>query len=139
MRALLISAAGLVSVTSAYAADYRMTLTDIGQRDYYCTITVELENLSGMPLDDINGYFLSYVGEEEVGRSKGASFLNVGPGGRVSAIFETPNAPCTADTTDVTRYRFFVGACRISQSFVDRAACAAQIETIMPIASAAGR
>ncbi len=74
-----------------------------------------------------------------MGRSKGASFLNVAPGASVTAMFETPNAPCTAQASEVTGYRFFVGACRIGQSFIDRDACAASIETVAPILSAAGR
>ena len=134
-----MAAAGALSVGAAYAADYRMTLTDIGKRDYYCTITVTLDNLSVVTLQDLNGFFLSYVGETESGRSKGASFLNVEPGGSATAVFETPNAPCSADTTDVTSYRFFVGACRINNAFADQAQCAAAIEVTAPIADAQAR
>ena len=132
-------AVALVAAGGAQAADYRLTLTEIGKRDYYCTITVELENISGSPLAEINGFVLSYVEEVEVGHSKGASFLNVESGERATAVFETPNAPCTTDATDVTSYRFFVGACRIGQSFVNRDECAAAITTSAPIAGAAGR
>ena len=131
--------ASILMLGSAAAADYRLKLVDVGKRDYYCTITVELENLSEAPLADINGFFLSYVDQEEVGRSKGASFLNVEPGGTASAVFETPHAPCTSEATDVTSYRFMVGACRIGQSFIDRSDCASRIETAGPIAHAVAR
>ena len=126
-------------IGNAAAADYRLTLTEFGKRDYYCTITVTLENLSEQPLVEINGFFLSFVGDEEVGRSKGASFLDVAPGESTTAEFETPNAPCTDAASAVTGYRFFVGACRVGQSFMDRDACADRIESIAPILSTAGR
>ena len=67
------------------AAEYTLTLKDIGKRDYYCIITVELPNGTDEPLTEINAFFLNYVGETEVGRSKGASFANVAPGTSATA------------------------------------------------------
>ena len=90
--------ASILMLGSAAAADYRLKLVDVGKRGYYCTITVELENLS-----------------------------------------EAPHAPCTSEATDVTSYRFMVGACRIGQSFIDRSDCASRIETAGPIAHAVAR
>lgn len=136
---VIASIFSIIWTGGAQSADYRMTLTDIGKRDYYCTITVRLENLSATALQDLNGFFLSYVGDTESGRSKGASFLNVAPGGSAEAVFETPNAPCSKDATDVTDYRFFVGACRIGGSFVDQEQCATAIEVVAPIANAQAR
>ena len=43
-------------------------------REYYCTITLSLTNPSQETLTEINRFLLSYVGEDQVGRSKKASF-----------------------------------------------------------------
>lgn len=76
----LLTAAATLLLTGTALADYRMTLQETGMLDYYCSITVSLENLSDEPLAEINGHFFSYVGEEEVGRSRGALFLDMLPG-----------------------------------------------------------
>ncbi len=47
---LCVAGLGIGQAAEAIAADYRMTVTETGKRDYYCTITVALENLSGKPL-----------------------------------------------------------------------------------------
>ena len=136
MRHVKYLACGMLMILAANSAsaDYAIALQDKGLRDYYCTITVRLQNNTDAPLTEINGHFFSFVGEHEVGRSKGASFMNVAPGEIALATFETPNAPCE----DVTSYRFVIGACRVGAGFIDKSDCAALIETAVPIDGAAG-
>ncbi|MEL6205189.1 MAG: hypothetical protein AAFR47_07745 [Pseudomonadota bacterium] len=110
-------------------AEYVLSLEGTGLREYYCQITVALENTSEAPLTEISGYFYNYVGDEKVGRSKGTWFMGVDPGARAEATFETPNAPCDA----VERYEFVVGACRIGAGFEDVGVCAAQMRGTGPI------
>lgn len=110
-------------------ADYTLRVGDTGKRDYYCTLTAILENGSDVPLTEISGFFYAYVGEEQVGRSKGAWFMNIAPGGRAEAEFETPNAPCQ----EVDRYVFVLGACRIGATFEDRADCTNLLDGQAPI------
>lgn len=119
---------------STALADYKLNLTETGLRDYYCTITVTLTNETDAALTEVNGFFLSFVEEEQVGRSKGSSFMNVPPGGIATAIFETPNAPCD----DVTRYDFVIGACRVGAGFEDRSVCAERMAMEPPFGSALG-
>ena len=125
-------AAPFAFLTTAATADYVLSVEETGLRDYYCQVTVSLENTSDAALTEINGHFFSFVGDEQVGRSKGASFLNIAPGASAITIFETPNAPCD----DVNRYEFVVGACRISTGFEDKALCAGRITGTGPIAGA---
>lgn len=105
---------------TAAAEDYVLSLEGKGLREYYCLITVALENRTDAPLTEIAGYFYSYIGAEQVGRSKGSWFMGVAPGARAEATFETPNAPCDA----VERYEFVIGACRIGADFEDKGHCA---------------
>lgn len=114
---------------SAQGGDYHLTLLDTGMREYYCQITVELENRSSKPLTEISGYFYNYIGTERVGRSKGTWFMNVSPGETAVATFETPNGPCTDDV----RYEFIVGACRFGQAFEDTSACASLLSFTDPL------
>ncbi|MGD1883904.1 MAG: hypothetical protein ACFB11_16550 [Paracoccaceae bacterium] len=132
-KAALAFGIGMV-IASPVRADYKLDLVETGLREYYCTITVMLTNNSDQPLTEINGYFLSYVGDMQVGRSKGNSFLNMEPGGSTEAIFETPNAPCD----DVTRYDFVIGACRIGSGFEDRSVCLNRIDLETPFGTATG-
>lgn len=125
----------LMLLSAAANADYRLELQGIGREDYYCSIRVSLHNESEENLTEINGYFYSFVGDENVGRSRGASFLNVPVGGSVEAAFLTPNAPCD----EVTLYRFVVASCRFDLSFADRELCAKRIVPITPIGSAVAR
>lgn len=118
------------------AADYTLALKELGKRDYYCTITVELTNGTDQPLTEINAFFLNYIGDAEVGRSKGASFANVAPGASVTATFETPNAPCSATDTDVESYRMVVGACRIGVGFEDKSVCVDKMNLAPPFSAA---
>ncbi|MEL7203908.1 MAG: hypothetical protein AAFX07_08485 [Pseudomonadota bacterium] len=125
---LSIIASGLLTAP-ALAADYKMSVTDTGLREYYCQLTVTLENTDDAPLGEISGYFYAYIGDEKVGRSKGAWFLNVDSGDTAEATFETPNAPC--DT--IERYEFVVGACRFEAGFEDKALCAQRIDFTAPL------
>lgn len=135
MRTLRATTLVLVGATAADAADYALELQSTGLREYYCTITVTLENRTDAPLTEISGFFYSFRGDEQVGRSKGGWFMNVPAGGIAEATFETPNAPCE----EVTRYDFVVGACRIGPDFEDKALCAERVLGVAPIyAEAAG-
>jgi hypothetical protein len=121
MRKLAITGlCGILLAGPAGAADYVLSIEDTGKRDYYCQIMVALENRTDTALTEISGHFFSFVGAEQVGRSKGAWFMNVAPGGRAEATFETPNAPCAA----VERYTFVVGACRLAAGFEPQVVCA---------------
>ncbi|MFQ6548983.1 hypothetical protein AADZ90_013585 [Aestuariibius sp. 2305UL40-4] len=129
MRYLAVMAAVLLPAPAL--AEYRLDLTETGMRDYYCTITVALTNGGAEALTEVNAYFLSFVGDRQVGRSKGASFRDVPAGGTAEAVFETPNAPCE----DVTAYHMVIGACRIGQGFEDKAVCAGRMDLEAPFAS----
>ena len=109
------------------AAEYTLALKDIGKRDYYCTITVELTNGPDEQLTAINAFFLNYVGEAAVDRSRGAS---------TSATFETPNAPCSATDTDVETYKMIIGACRIGIGFEDKSVCVERMDLTSPFLAA---
>ena len=134
MRLPLIACLAVAAAPGA--ADYTLALKEIGKRDYYCTITVELTNQTDVPLTEINAFFLNYVGAAEVGRSKGASFANVAPGASATATFETPNAPCSATATDVESYKMIIGACRIGVGFEDKSVCAEMMDLAPPFAEA---
>lgn len=131
---------GLFFLTPALAMadNFRLEITDIGKRDYYCTVTATLENGSDETLQDLNGYFLSFMDGEKVGRSKGASFLFVAPGASARAEFETPGAPCTEHSTEVTSYQFIVGACRMGNKFLDQSDCASTVKAVAPIVAVTG-
>ncbi len=117
--------------SAAQASDYHLTLVETGLREYYCQITVELENKSGEPLVEISGFFYNYIGAREVGRSKGTWFMNVASGEKAIATFETPNGPCTDDV----RYEFVVGACRLEAAFEDTSVCAERISFSKPLSA----
>ena len=125
LGALTLAAAS----TGAFAqtTDYRLSIVETGQRDYYCTVTVQLANASEETLNDLNGSLVLLAGDDEVGQSRASSFLNVGPGETVERTFESPNAPCA----DVTGYRFVVSACRSDGSFRDPADCAARLPPVI--------
>lgn len=131
MKSLCCAALLALTPSIAAAADFALTLEGKGLREYYCTITVSLTNNSDAPLTEISGYFLSYVGEERVGRSKGTWFMNVAPGEGQQKVFETPNAPCD----EVTRYDFIIGACRLGTGFEDVSVCAERLELNAPLSA----
>lgn len=118
---------------AAHAGDYVLTLHETGLREYYCTMRVTLENRTDAQLTEISGYFYSYIDGEEVGRSKGAWFMNVPSGGTAEAVFETPNSPCDK----ATKYEFVVGACRLGAGFEDKSVCSTRIEGVGLISAVA--
>ncbi|MEM1077273.1 MAG: hypothetical protein AAGI09_01995 [Pseudomonadota bacterium] len=123
--AVLVSTPGL-----ATASEMELTLGEIGLREYYCTAEMTLSNRSDRPVMEVTGHFFLYVGADQVGRSKGTWFMNIAPGESVTAVFETPNAPCD----QVERYEFVVGACRLKgPGFDPTAACAQLISGTGPI------
>ncbi|MEQ3710419.1 MAG: hypothetical protein ABNH38_17715 [Tateyamaria sp.] len=126
---------GAVVCATSASADYRLALTDLGKREYYCTITVELTNEGDAALTEINAFFLNFIGDTQVGRSKGASFMNVEPSATTSAVFETPNAPCTDTETQVESYQMIIGACRVDGSFKDKSICAERVILEAPFSS----
>lgn len=134
MNRLATTCAALLIAGPAAANDYMLSITDTGLREYYCQLTVTLENTTDATLTEISGYFYSFIGDEQVGRSKGAWFMNVGPGDVATATFETPNAPCD----QVERYEFVVGACRFDAGFAEKSECAAKIGSSGPIAAMTG-
>lgn len=91
----------LVPTAVAQPAAFGMvpSLTGTGARQYYWQVTLALENRGGDALAEVNGHLVSEVEGERVGRSRGASFLDLAPGGRAEAVFETPDAPSDAVTT----------------------------------------
>jgi len=118
---------------SAWADGYTLALKETGKRDYYCTVTIALTNETAEPLTEINAFFLNFIGDTQVGRSKGASFLNVGPGETATATFETPNAPCA----EVDSYHMVIGACRLGIGFDEKAVCVERMRLDPPFAKAA--
>lgn len=128
-------ATALLLVTAAPAwAEYRLEFEGTSFREYYCGVTLKLTNESDAPLTEINGYVASRIGEEQVGRSRGASFVNLAPGESATALFEAPHAPCD----EATQYEFIVGACRFGPSFSPQEECAALIRGVAPVAKVAG-
>lgn len=132
MKSYGLAAALALLPVGASAEDYVLSLTDTGKRDYYCQIMVTLENRTDETLGEVSGYFYGFIGDEQVGRSRGAWFMNVEAGWSATSTFETPGAPCDL----VERYEFIVGACRFSAGFEDQEECAARIGTTAPIAGA---
>ena len=122
-----LSLVALMFATPALA-EYELALVDTGKRDYYCTITVELIFFFYYSITEIYSFFLNYIGDELVGRSKGSSFMNVAPGASASATFETPNAPCT----EVDTYEPIIGACRLGVSFEDKSVCVEKLSLEPP-------
>lgn len=129
-----VSCLAIAWSSAGHADEFVLEITDTGQREYYCQIMVTLKNTTSEDLTEISGHFFSYLAGEQVGRSKGAWFMNVPAGQSATAIFETPNAPCN----DVEMYEFIVGACRFSSGFEDQSECAGRIGTVAPISRALG-
>jgi|GEM_PF-3185932 len=127
---LALASLAAMPVGQAHAdQDLELTLQETGKRDYYCRATFQLSGPEDLPFQDINGFFYVFVDDEQVGRSRGASFRFTDGGNTASATFETPNAPCP----DVNGYVFVVGACMRGNGFVDRAECAAAIAPAAPV------
>ena len=123
-------------LADAGAAEFELSLSETGKRDYYCTVTLTVTNTTDdVVLDEINGRVMLRIGEEPVGRSKGASLLTAPPGGTASATFETPDAPCD----EVDNVHFVVGICRIEGDFVGAAECAPRIGAVAPVSAIVSR
>ncbi|MEM1377720.1 MAG: hypothetical protein AAGG69_10055 [Pseudomonadota bacterium] len=129
MRTQVLSmsiAAATAAIPCAVAEPiYSLERTETGLREYYCQATFDLTADGPSRFADVNGFFYVFVGEQQVGRSKGASFRFDDGATSASATFETPNAPCD----DIDGYVFVVGACMEGRSFADRNECAATIAT----------
>ena len=135
MKTPIITLALALVMPATALADYRMELIGTGKVDYYCSITVALENRTDTLLSEVNGFFMSVIDGKDVGRSRGASFLAIAPGARAEATFLTPEVPCDA----VSAYRFVVGSCRLGAGFADTALCSARIRPVAPIEDAVPR
>lgn len=128
-------AAALLPIMAIPAqADYSLEFEGTSFREYYCGVTLKLTNKSDAPLTEINGFVVSIIGDEQVGRSRGASFNNLAPGDSATALFEAPHAPCD----EATQYQFVVGACRIGSGFSAQEECAVRIRGVEPVAETAG-
>jgi len=133
MRLLSLTTITIAMIGSAAKTDYLLEFSGTSFREYYCGVTLVMTNQSDAPLVEINAFVASYIGDEQIGRSRGASFLNLGPGESASALFEAPHAPCD----EATRYEFVVGACRIDTSFSAHEDCSSRITGIDPVAETA--
>ncbi|MEL6202375.1 MAG: hypothetical protein AAFR39_08450 [Pseudomonadota bacterium] len=133
----LMAAAMFFAAVSPAAPEtlYNLERKETGLREYYCQATFELTSQQASRFADINGFFYVFVGNEQVGRSKGASFRFDEGVKSASATFETPNAPCD----DIDGYVFVVGACMEGRRFADRNECAATIGTGRLIKETRGR
>jgi hypothetical protein len=131
----LAAALAPAAIAQEDAPNLAPSLAATGLGEYYCQVTLTLENRGAGALAKVNGHLVSEVDGERVGRSRGASFLDLAPGATAEAVFETPNVPCDA----VTAYRLVVGARRDGHGFLDRADCAARIEPVAPIAEVVAR
>ncbi|RMA41440.1 TroA family protein [Rhodophyticola porphyridii] len=113
---------------------YRLEFEGTSFREYYCGVTLRMTNESDETLTEINGFVASMKDGEQVGRSRGMSFLNLAPRESGSALFEAPHAPCD----EATEYVFIVGACRFGPGFSPQDECAARIVGVAPVAETAG-
>lgn len=132
-RLILIAFTSASAATAAFAEpSYELGAEHAGFREYYCQTRGTLTNTGDTLLQELNGFFYIMQNGEQVGRSRGASFLNVEPGASSEAVFEAPNAPCD----EAVSYDFVVGACRIGDAFVNQAECASAIVVTGDIATA---
>lgn len=121
--------------TNAEAADYRVSLVEAGERDYYCTTTIKIENISDAPLLGINT-FVDLVGSSGlINTSRGVLAGPIAPGEAIQMTMDAPNEPCA----DIETYVLVVGTCQIESGFRNRNDCAAAFETVQPITAARGR
>ena len=122
-------------VAAADDARYRLSVVEAGMRDYYCALTVRLENLTETEIDDVNGSFVLFRGDEAIAEGRSASFTGIAPGSAGEATFLAPNEPCD----EIDGYAFRVGACRIGGAFENRTECAGWFEADAPIRGIAPR
>ncbi len=128
-RMLIAAVSAGLALPAPALADYTLELVATGKREYYCTATMRLTNRSDTTLTEISGHFFVYVDGAQAGRSKGTWFIGLAPGDSAEAVFETPNAPCT----ELDRYDFVIGACRIAAGFEDPSVCASLTEPVAPV------
>ncbi|NBB82136.1 MAG: hypothetical protein GVY28_01895 [Alphaproteobacteria bacterium] len=124
-----------LSSSLAMAADYRVSLVDAGMRDYYCTTTIAIENISDAPLVGINTFVDLMSADGLINTSRGVMAGPVAPGEAVQMTMDAPNEPCA----DIESYVLVVGSCQIENGFRNRDDCAAAFETIEPFTGARGR
>jgi hypothetical protein len=87
-------------------AECRLEFEATGFRECHCGVTLVLTNEGGKTLKEINGFVVSMTDGEQVSRSRGVSFVDLAPGQRASARFETLHAPCD----EAREFVFVVGA-----------------------------
>ncbi len=132
---VIASLAGLGLAGPLHAAEFRLSVADTGSRDYYCTVSVTVENGTAARLDDLNGVFDLLAGGGRVGSTRAGSFFAVAPGAAMTATFESPDAPCA----DIDGYRFLINSCRIDGQFLAADQCAGRITVVAPIQGVAPR
>ncbi len=132
----MISLGIMLSFTApALTADYRVSLVEAGTRDYYCTTTIEIENMSDAPLLGINT-FVDLVGSSGlINTSRGVLAGPIAPGEAIQATMDAPNEPCG----DIETYVLVVGTCQLEGGFRNRDECAEAVEAVHPITDARGR
>ena len=133
--AAMVTVIGILPVGAASSADYRVSLTEAGTRDYYCTTTIEIENLSDTPLTSINTFVDLMGAEGLINTSRGVLAGPIDPGEALQMTMDAPNEPCG----DIESYVLVVGTCQIGNGFRNRNDCAAAFESVEPIMGARGR
>lgn len=140
LRQSLVASVSSISVTLVLAApvaaaDYRVSLTEAGTRDYYCTTTIEIENISDAPLVGINT-FVDLIGSNGlINTSRGVLAGPIAPGEALEMTMDAPNEPCAS----IESYVLVVGTCQVDGGFRNRDECAAAFEVVEPITGARGR
>lgn len=137
-RMAMIAGATLIAcspIGQAVAADYRVSLAEAGTRDYYCTTTIEIENLSDAPLVSINTFVDLMSSDGLINTSRGVLAGPIAPGEALQMTMDAPNEPCG----DIESYVLVVGTCQIESGFRNRNDCAAAFEAVEPITGARGR
>ncbi len=135
VKASMLVAIALVLVGPVVAADYRVSLVEAGTRDYYCTTTIEIENISGAPLVGINT-FVDLIGSNGlINTSRGVLAGPIAPGEALQMTMDSPNEPCAS----IESYVLVVGTCQVDEGFRSRDECAAAFEVVEPITGARGR
>lgn len=106
-----------------------ITATYHSHEEYYCVTEGTITYSGAEPLREINGFFEIFKNGEQIGHSRGTSWLDLQPGDERSALFRAPNVPCdTADT-----YVFVVSACMQGTRFINKTDCAARITATEPV------
>ncbi|WP_421724418.1 hypothetical protein [Bauldia sp.] len=108
---------------------FELSLQETGKRDYYCTATFALTAQRSEPFQEVNGFFHAFVDDDQVGRTRAASFRFDEGQMSSTAVFESPDLPCEA----INGYAFVVGACLRDRRFIDLTECAAEIAPVPPV------